>query len=64
MGYIAFGLTAIIAGVLLFLGSDSPASMERSEMFGLLLLAAGVVLVLIGIVTHVVAVIRADQRRQ
>jgi drug/metabolite transporter (DMT)-like permease len=64
MGYIAFGLTAVIAGVLLFLGSDSPATMERSEVVGLLLLVAGVVLVLVGMVTHVVAVTRADRRRQ
>lgn len=38
-------------------------TMVRSEAFGLLLLMAGVVAVLIGMVTHVVQVNRADQRR-
>jgi hypothetical protein len=63
MPYIGFGLVTIIFGLLLFLGSDSPDTMERSETFGLLLLAGGVVAVLIGMVTHVVQVSRADQRR-
>ena len=63
MPYIGFGLVTIIFGLLLFLGSDSPDTMERSETFGLLLLAGGVVAVLFGMVTHVVQVSRADQRR-
>ena len=63
MPFIGFGLVAIIVGMLLFHGSDSPGTMVRSEAFGLLLLMAGVVAVLIGMVTHVVQVNRADQRR-
>lgn len=63
MPYIGFGLVTIIVGLLLFLGSDSPDTLERSEMFGLLLLVGGVVAVLIGVVTHVVQVNRADRRR-
>jgi hypothetical protein len=62
VGYIGFGLTSIIVGVLLFHGTDSPATVERSEMFGLLLIATGVVAVLIGMVAHVVAVNRAERR--
>jgi hypothetical protein len=63
MPYIGFGLVTIIVGLLLFLGSDSPGTLARSETFGLLLLVGGVVAVLIGIVTHVVQVNRADRRR-
>ena len=63
MPYIGFGLVAIICGLLLSLGSDSPDTMERSETFGLLLLAGGVIAVLIGMVTRVVQVNRADRRR-
>jgi len=62
MAYIVVGLGTIIVGVLLFLASDSPATVERSEKFGFLLMAAGVVAVLIGMVAHVVAVTRADRR--
>jgi len=62
VGYIGFGLTSIIVGVLLFHGTDSPATVERSEMFGLLLIATGVVAVLIGMVAHVVAVNCAERR--
>ncbi len=63
MGYIGVGLITIIVGFLLFITSDSPATMESSEVFGLLLIAAGLVAVLIGMVVHVVAVNRADKRR-
>ena len=63
MPYIGFGLVAIIFGLLLSLGSDSPDTLERSETFGLLVLAGGVIAVLIGMVTHVVQVNRADRRR-
>jgi hypothetical protein len=63
MPYIGFGLVAIIFGLLLSLGSDSPDTLERSETLGLLLLAGGIIAVLIGMVTHVVQVNRADRRR-
>ena len=46
MPYIGFGLVTIIVGLLLFLGSDSPGTLARSETFGLLLLVGGVVAVL------------------
>ena len=63
MPCIGVGLVTVTVGLLLFLGSDSPGTMERSEMFGLLLLSGGVVAVLIGMATHVVQVNRADRRR-
>lgn len=63
MGYIFVGLITISVGFLLFITGDSPATMESSEVFGLLLIAAGLFANLIGMVTHVVAVNRADKRR-
>jgi hypothetical protein len=63
MPYIGFGLVAIILGLLLSVGSDSPDAMERSETFGLLLLTAGVIAVLIGMVTRVAQINRVDRRR-
>ena len=63
MPYIGFGLVAIIFGLLLSLDSDSPDTLEPAETFGLLLLAGGMIAVLIGMVTHVVQIHRADRRR-
>jgi ABC-type antimicrobial peptide transport system permease subunit len=62
MGYIDFGLMGIIAGMLLANGTDSPTTWTPSEQFGGLLLIAGVVAVLIGVVVQVVSVNRAAQR--
>ena len=62
MPYIGFGLVAIIFGLLLFLGSDSPDTMEQSETLALLCMAGGVIAVLIGMVTHVVQLNRSDRR--
>ena len=64
MAYIVIGLFTSILGLLLFFDdSDSPVTMERSELFGLLVLAGGMVTVLIGMVVHVVEVNRADRQR-
>jgi hypothetical protein len=62
MGYIGFGLTGIIAGMMLANGTDSPTTWTPSEQFGGLLLIAGVVAVLIGMLVQVVSVNRAEHR--
>jgi hypothetical protein len=62
MGFVGSGLVCIIVGMLLVRGTDSPSTMETSEKVGLVLLVAGVVLVLVGIVVQVVSVNRADRR--
>ena len=62
MPYIGFGLVGIILGLILAHGSDSPIMLERSELLGWILVAGGAIAVLIGMVTHVVQVTRADRR--
>ncbi len=64
MGFIGFGLIGIIAGIVLLAdGSEAaPTTWSTYERFGLLVLVAGVVAVLVGIVVQVVSVERADRR--
>lgn len=63
MGYILLGLSAIIVGGLVFPASDTPATMAPSEMLGLLLMAAGAIAVVIGMVVHVAGRPSARRRR-
>ena len=63
MGYIGVGLITSMVGSLLFITNDSPATLESSEVFWLLVIAAGLVAVLIGMMVHVRVVNRADARR-
>ena len=53
MPYIGFGLVTIIVGLLLFLGSDSPGTLARSERSDCSCWWAAWSRCLIGIVTHV-----------
>ena len=64
MGFIGFGLVGIIAGIVLLADGSgaAPTTWSTYERFGLLVLVAGVVAVLVGIVVQVVSVERADRR--
>ena len=58
MGYLAIGLCAVVIG---FLGTAFEAE-EGTPLPWLLVAVGGVVLVLVGMVTHVVRVNRGDRR--
>ena len=60
MGFIFFGLFGIIAGMTLGDVGDSPGTWDSWDVSSVLLMIAGAVAVLVGIVVHVVAVNRGD----
>ena len=55
MGFIFFGLVGVAAGMMLVDVRDSPTTWDSWDVFSLLLMIAGVVAVLVGIVVEVVA---------
>jgi uncharacterized membrane protein HdeD (DUF308 family) len=63
MGYVIVGIFAVIAGISVALNSDTPGYLVASEVVGLLILAAGVLLVMLGVAVHVAAVNRAGSQR-
>ncbi len=60
MGFIFYGLFGIIAGMSVGEVRDSPGIWDSWDVFSVLLMIAGAVAVLVGIVVHVVAVNRGD----
>lgn len=61
MGFITVGLFAIVVGMMLLDVRDSPTTWDPWDVFSLLLMIAGVVAVLVGMVVQVVAVNRGDR---
>jgi hypothetical protein len=61
MGFIFFGLFGIAAGMMLVDVRDSPTTWDPWDVFSLLLMIAGAVAVLVGMVVQVVAVNRGDR---
>jgi hypothetical protein len=61
MGFIFFGLLGIAAGMMLLDVRDTPTTWDPWDVFSLVLMLAGGVAVLVGMVVHVVAVNRGDQ---
>jgi uncharacterized membrane protein len=65
VGYICLGLCAIISGFMLgFDGDNGETAFKGAQVVGLVLLVAGALAVIIGMVTHVVAVTREDRSRR
>lgn len=61
MGFITVGLFSIAVGMMLVDVSDTPTIWDSWDVFSLLLMIAGVVAVLVGMVVQVVAVNRGDR---
>jgi len=61
MGFITVGLFTIAVGMMLVDVRDSPTTWDPWDVFSLLLMIAGVVAVLVGMVAQVVAVNRGDR---
>lgn len=61
MGFITVGLFAMVVGMMLLDVRDSPTTWDPWDVFSLLLMIAGVVAVLVGMVVQVVAVNRGDR---
>lgn len=61
MGFIAVGMFTIAVGMMLVDVSDSPTTWHPWDIFSLVLIIAGAVAVLVGMVVQVVAVNRGDR---
>jgi hypothetical protein len=61
MGFITVGLFAIVVGMMLLDVSDTPTTWHPWDLFSLLLMIAGGVAVLVGMVVHVVSVNRGER---